>query len=86
LSTIFVLVDTSSVVFVDAFGFFPSLFFSCFITLVIVLDSLIYERRAYKKCVEEGKTLDEFAHGNDDKAAKDFEVFFKEIVKIGNQN
>ena len=53
---------------------------------VIVLDSLIYERRAYKKCVEEGKTLDEFAKNTDDKALKDFEDFFNEIVKIGNQN
>lgn len=52
---------------------------------LIVLDSLIYERRAYKKAVEDGKTLNEFAQNNDDKAILDFERFFEEIVRIGNK-
>ncbi|RDU62935.1 chromosome partitioning protein ParA [Helicobacter didelphidarum] len=50
-----------------------------------ILDSMIYERRAYKKCVEEGKTLDEFCQKAEDKALSDFEAFFQEVVKIGNQ-
>lgn len=52
---------------------------------LIVLNSLIYERRAYKKSVEDGKTLNEFAQNDNDKAIKDFELFFEEIVKIGHQ-
>ncbi|MCR2060888.1 AAA family ATPase [Campylobacter helveticus] len=52
---------------------------------LIVLNSLIYERRAYKKSVEDGKTLNEFAQNDNDKAIKDFELFFEEVVKIGHQ-
>lgn len=52
---------------------------------LIVLESLIYERRAYKKSVEDGKTLNEFSQNADDKAIKDFECFFNEIVKIGSE-
>lgn len=52
---------------------------------LIVLESLIYERRAYKKSVEDGKTLNEFSQNADDKAIKDFELFFNEIVKIGSE-
>lgn len=51
---------------------------------LIVLNSLIYERRAYKKSVEDGKTLNEFAQNDNDKAIKDFELFFEEVVKIGH--
>ncbi|WP_207942630.1 hypothetical protein [Helicobacter cinaedi] len=52
---------------------------------LIVLESLIYERRAYKKSVEDGKTLNEFSQNADDKAIKDFELFFNEIIKIGSE-
>lgn len=51
---------------------------------IFVLDTPIYERRAYKKCVEDGKTLDEYAKTTNDKSVAEFEDFFQEVVKIGN--
>lgn len=48
---------------------------------IILLDSAIYERRAYKKAVEDGLSLDEFG---DSKALNEFEAFFNEIVKYGS--
>lgn len=50
-----------------------------------VLNSLIFERRAYKKSVEEGKSLDEFITSGENKALDDFEKLFQEIVQIGNK-
>lgn len=47
-----------------------------------VLNSLIYERRVYKKIVEEGKTLNESCK-TDDKALMDFEIFYNELVQYG---
>lgn len=50
---------------------------------IILLDSMLYERRAYKKAVEDGLSLDEFG---DSKAMAEFTLFFNEIVKYGNEN
>lgn len=50
---------------------------------IVLLDSMLYERRAYKKAVEDGLALDEFG---DSKAAAEFNGFFDEIVKYGNEN
>lgn len=49
---------------------------------IVLLDSMLYERRAYKKAVEDGLSLDEFG---DSKAAAEFTDFFNEIVKYGHQ-
>lgn len=49
-----------------------------------VLDSVIYERQAFKKAVTEGKSIDEFSQEGD-KALIDFENFYQELIKIGNQ-
>lgn len=49
---------------------------------IILLDSMLYERRAYKKAVEDGLSLDEFG---DSKAVAEFGLFFNEIVKYGNE-
>ena len=50
---------------------------------IILLDSMLYERRAYKKAVEDELSLDEFG---DSKAMAEFTLFFNEIVKYGNEN
>lgn len=50
---------------------------------VSVLESLIFERRAYKKCMEDGKSIDEYCNNPKDKAITDFEEFFEELIKIG---
>lgn len=47
---------------------------------VAVLETLIYERRAYKRAVIDGKSLDEF---NDDKAENEFQALCEEIVAFG---
>ncbi len=47
---------------------------------VAVLDSLIYERRAYKRAVIDGKSLDEF---EDNKARDEFNALCAEIVSFG---
>ncbi|WP_288644487.1 hypothetical protein [uncultured Helicobacter sp.] len=47
---------------------------------IILLDSMLFERRAYKKAVEDGLSLDEFG---DSKAVAEFTLFFNEIVKYG---
>lgn len=47
---------------------------------VAVLDSLIYERRAYKRAVIDGKSLDEFG---DNKARDEFHALCGEIVAFG---
>lgn len=47
---------------------------------VAILKSLIYERRAYKRAVIDGKSLDEF---NDDKAENEFQALCEEIVAFG---
>lgn len=47
---------------------------------IILLDSMLFERRAYKKAVEDGLSLDEFG---DSKAVAEFGIFFNEIVKYG---
>lgn len=41
---------------------------------------MLFERRAYKKAVEDGLSLDEFG---DSKAVAEFGIFFNEIVKYG---
>lgn len=46
-----------------------------------MLNSVIYERQAYRKAVVEGQSLDEFCK-NDDKALKDFENFYTELCCI----
>lgn len=46
---------------------------------VKVLDSVIYERQAYRKAVIEGKSIKEYCD-NSDKALIDFEVFYQELL------
>ncbi|SQC36498.1 partitioning protein ParA [Helicobacter fennelliae] len=48
---------------------------------VFIADSMIYERRVYKKIVETGQTLREFCKEND-KALCEFQNFFNEILNI----
>lgn len=45
-----------------------------------LLDSIIYERQAYRKAIIEGKSLDELCKENE-KALLDFNVFFEEFTK-----
>ncbi|MDY5950525.1 MAG: hypothetical protein SPJ16_04955 [Helicobacter sp.] len=45
-----------------------------------VLETLIYERRAYKRAVIDGKSLDEF---DDTKARDEFNALCAEIVAFG---
>lgn len=47
---------------------------------VAVLETLIYERRAYKRAVIDGKSLDEF---DDTKARDEFNALCAEIVAFG---
>ena len=49
---------------------------------ITILDSLIYERRAYRRAVIDGKSLDEF---NDEKAKNEFQALCTEIVAFGNK-
>ena len=49
---------------------------------IAILDSLIYERRAYKRAVIEGKSLDEF---DDIKAMNEFNGLCEEIVLFGKR-
>ncbi|ECP6046911.1 chromosome partitioning protein ParA, partial [Campylobacter coli] len=51
---------------------------------VIMLESVIYERQAYRKAVIEGKSMKEFCDKND-KALNDFENFYQELLKIANE-
>ncbi|OSM69751.1 hypothetical protein BJH61_09370 (plasmid) [Campylobacter jejuni subsp. jejuni] len=51
---------------------------------VIMLESVIYERQAYRKAVIEGKSMKEFCDKND-KALNDFENFYQELLKITNE-
>ena len=46
---------------------------------VKVLDSVIYERQAYRKAVIEGKSIKEYCD-NSDKALIDFEAFYQELL------
>lgn len=46
---------------------------------LILMDSVIYERQAYKKAVIEGKSMKEFCK-NGDKAVTDFEEFYSELL------
>ncbi|EAI4695526.1 TPA: ParA family protein [Campylobacter jejuni] len=48
---------------------------------VFLLESVLYERQAYKRAVIEGKSISEFCDKND-KALKDFEKFYQEIFQI----
>lgn len=48
---------------------------------VFLLESVLYERQAYKRAVIEGKSISEFCDKND-KALKDFEKFYQEILQI----
>lgn len=48
---------------------------------VFIADSMIYERRVYKKIIETGQTLREFCKEND-KALCEFQNFFNEILNI----
>lgn len=51
---------------------------------VILLQSVIYERQAYKKAVVEGKSIKEYCKSND-KALMDFENFYNEFLSISKQ-
>ena len=46
---------------------------------LVLMDSVIYERQAYKKAVIEGKSMKEFCK-NGDKAIADFEEFYSELL------
>ncbi|EAH9135839.1 ParA family protein [Campylobacter upsaliensis] len=52
---------------------------------IFILDSMIYERRAFKKSFESGQTLEEFCPNKNDKAILDFNDLFKEIISIIKQ-
>lgn len=49
-----------------------------------VLESVIYERQAFKRAVGEGKSIDEFCQNND-KAFIEFENFYQELLKIAQK-
>lgn len=51
---------------------------------IYMMDSVIYERQAYRKAVLEGKSLKEFVKTND-KAYIDFNNFFNELIKIAEE-
>ncbi|MBZ7987964.1 AAA family ATPase [Campylobacter canadensis] len=44
---------------------------------IYLLDSVIYERQAYRKAVVEGKSINEF---DNSKASEDFEQFYQELL------
>lgn len=50
---------------------------------VFIANSMIYERRVYKKIIETGQSLREFCKENN-KALLEFQNFFKEILNIVN--
>ena len=51
---------------------------------LVLMDSVIYERRAYKKAVIEGKSMKEFCK-NGDKAIADFEEFYSELLSAAEK-
>ncbi|QKU36227.1 AAA family ATPase [Campylobacter sp. RM16192] len=51
---------------------------------IYVLNSVIYERQAYRKAVTHGKSLDEFCQ-KDDKALMDFNSFYNELLEIAKE-
>ncbi len=51
------------------------------LTDLVLLESVIYERQAYKKAVLEGKSISEYCDKND-KAFLDFEIFYKELLNL----
>lgn len=52
---------------------------------LVLMDSVIYERQAYKKAVIEGKSMKEFCK-NGDKAIADFEEFYSELLSAAEKN
>lgn len=51
---------------------------------LVLMDSVIYERQAYKKAVIEGKSMKEFCK-NGDKAVVDFEEFYSELLNAAEK-
>lgn len=51
---------------------------------LVLMDSVIYERQAYKKAVIEGKSMKEFCK-NADKAIADFEEFYSELLSAAEK-
>lgn len=51
---------------------------------LVLMDSVIYERQAYKKAVIEGKSMKEFCK-NGDKAKADFEEFYSELLSAAEK-
>lgn len=51
---------------------------------LVLMDSVIYERQAYKKAVIEGKSMKEFCK-NGDKAVADFEEFYSELLNTAEK-
>lgn len=51
---------------------------------LVLMDSVIYERQAYKKAVIEGKSMKEFCK-NCDKAIADFEEFYSELLSAAEK-
>ncbi|EAK9994729.1 ParA family protein [Campylobacter lari] len=52
---------------------------------VFLLESVLYERQAYKRAVIEGKSISEFCDKND-KALIDFEKFYQEVLQVIKNN
>ena len=52
---------------------------------VFLLNSVIYERQAYRKTVSNGNSLSEFCK-NGDRALDDFESFYAELLKVVKEN
>ena len=52
---------------------------------VFLLNSVIYERQAYRKTVSNGNSLSEFCK-NGDRALEDFESFYAELLQVVKEN
>ena len=54
------------------------------LSYLVLMDSVIYERKEYKKAVIEGKSMKEFCK-NGDKAIADFEEFYSELLSAAEK-
>ena len=52
---------------------------------VFLLNTVIYERQAYRKTVSNGNSLSEFCK-NGDRALEDFESFYAELLQVVKEN
>lgn len=51
---------------------------------IFLLNAVLFEREAHKNAITNGKGIVEFQNSNE-KACKDFDNFFEEVVKYGNK-